>query len=183
MAYIRHRWMSHALGEWVPLSPLRTISCSWACHGFLISYFEGPQFLSRKRCLKIAIYTKLNVFLANPNNKHHHYTTHIILILKWNLSSKQCFARRIKRFFQESRKWEINACFRTLSMFSGHPNPQKLLSKCLCLELWPNCNRWLLLVWSSEDRKVVWNPDSFLKILLYTVPSSSPKKKKGEKSQ
>lgn len=38
------------------------------------------------------------------------------------------------------------------------------------------------LVWSSEDRKAVRNPKSFLKILLYTLISSSPKKKEKKAS-
>lgn len=38
------------------------------------------------------------------------------------------------------------------------------------------------LVWSSEDRKAVRNPKSFLKILLYTLISSSPKKEKEKKA-
>lgn len=45
------------------------------------------------------------------------------------------------------------------------------------------CKRWLLVVWSSEDRKAIWNPEIFLKIILFALPSSSPKEGKGGKSQ
>lgn len=174
MVYITQRWMSHTEGQWVPLSPkLSQMAVLDPVMVFSFHNLKDLSFVSQKRCLKTAIYTKLNVFIANPNNKRHHCTAHVTLILKWNLSSKQRFVRKIKMFFQESSKWEINACFRTLSMFSGHPAPQNYFINA-CLELWPKCNRWLFLVSSSEDKKAIWNPDSFLEILLYTHSSSSP---------
>lgn len=121
--------------------------------------------------------TKRNVFLANPNSKKYQFIAHITLILKWNLSFKQRFARGIKNCFWEIGKWEINACFGISYMLSWHLNPKKLHCKCLWLH---QMTAFSLVLWRSESNmEPWWLPESSS---VYTFLLSSTEMEKEQKA-